>query len=300
MTYAPGSIAAAAKVWTDHGGTNLGIVGDAAHTWGYHCGRDRLFSATGHGWDDVSVRTARDRAGLTDAASALDLGHTDKRVLRAFTGWLIDRCRANAPETADLREVIGSLDGVNTIYYDRERNVVATNAAGVDSSHLWHTHLSFYRDSESRDKTGIFAPYWGGAASGGTSDMGVRIRLLGTVDTTPLDAFGTAKVGGSTITLWRVDDAATMTLPAGADLGVVQAATAVNAVGSYPAGTDLVALNVAGVLYVTAKAAVIYTPLPVAPADCTAAVAAATTPLNTRIATMKAKAAAFAADVADD
>lgn len=265
MTYAPASISDAASYLVGQGFANLGIVGDAAHTWGYHAGKDRIFGPAGQGWADVSVKTVRDKAGLSNAASALDLGHADKSQLRSFTGWLINRCKANAADTRDLREVIGSLDGRNTIYYDRERDVVATNAPGVDSSHLWHTHLSFYRDSENRAKRGLFTPYWEG--TGGV--MGVRIKLLGTVDMTPLDAFGTAKVGTAAITFWRVSDAGTISVPASTDLGVVQLATALSALNSgYPAGTALVATNISGELFVTPREAVLFTPLPV-PTDTT-------------------------------
>lgn len=286
MTYAPNSLRDLAALWTSKGGVNLGIVGDAAHTWGYHAGRDRIFTIPpGRGWNDVSVKLARDRAGLTDAASALDLGHDDKAELRRFTGWLIERAQDEAPGTRDLREIIGSLDGVNTIYWDRERRVLVTNAAGVDSSHLYHTHLSWYRDSESRSKVEVFAPYWSG--TGG--DMGIRIKLLGTTDATPLDAFGTAKVGSASIVFWNVATGATLSLASGTDLGTVQLGVAVGPMGGYPPGTELVALNIGSPAeqYVTARAAVIFTPLPSPVVDCSAAVAAAVAPLNDQIAELR-------------
>jgi hypothetical protein len=52
----------------------LGIVGDSNHARGYHLGRDRIYAASGVGDADYSVRTARDQAGLSNAAAAMDVG----------------------------------------------------------------------------------------------------------------------------------------------------------------------------------------------------------------------------------
>ncbi|MER7167543.1 hypothetical protein ABT336_15930, partial [Micromonospora sp. NPDC000207] len=47
----------------------VGIVGDASHRGGYHCGADRVVT------NDYSVvESPRDRNGLTLDASALDVG----------------------------------------------------------------------------------------------------------------------------------------------------------------------------------------------------------------------------------
>lgn len=177
MTYAPASITALAKVYTDHGGVNLGIVGNTAHTVGYHLGRDRIYDGSGPGLGDgdYSVVLSRDKAGLTNAASALDIGKLNGSLteLQAFSRWLVQRAIDGATGTKDIREIIYSPDGVyvkrwsgvdGKVYTSLRKNAdgsisVITPGNG-DASHLWHTHISFYRDSENRDKTGLFAPYF--------------------------------------------------------------------------------------------------------------------------------------------
>lgn len=45
--------------------------------------------------------------------------------------------------------------------YDRERGVKSEPKPGeAAQSHTWHTHVSFYRDSEARAKTPTFAGYF--------------------------------------------------------------------------------------------------------------------------------------------
>jgi hypothetical protein len=163
VSTSPKSIADLARLWTRNGGASLGIVGNAAHTWGYHIGRDRIYAAGGRGAADYSALTARDRAGLTDAASALDLGrlHGSLPELRRFSRWLVAQCRAGAPGTADVREVIYSPDGRTVWGWSRENGASSAPVEGYgDASHLWHTHISFYRDSRARSKLAIFAPYF--------------------------------------------------------------------------------------------------------------------------------------------
>jgi hypothetical protein len=168
VTYAPKTIAALGSLWARHGGSNLGITGNAAHTYGYHIGRDRIYRAGGRGDADYSVQHPRDKAGLTNAAAALDLGHADKAELRKFSKWLVARCLAKAPGTEDVREVIYSPDGKTVRRYEASvgKTYLGGNGTGQgDDTHLWHTHISFYRDSEARSKTGIFAPYWAAPAA---------------------------------------------------------------------------------------------------------------------------------------
>lgn len=163
MTYAPASIKALATYWVQRGGVNLGIVGDVAHQQkgvSYHLGADQL-SATAY-----SIRTSRDKAGLTNAASAIDLGRLGGSLeeLRRFSSWFVGRCRANAPGTSDVREVIYAVmsRGVLIVMrWDRERGFASLPRSGeADDSHKTHTHISFYRDSEFRAKVGLFSPYF--------------------------------------------------------------------------------------------------------------------------------------------
>src|SRR6185369_3801257 len=125
----------------------------------YHNGRDRfLASGLDTCAENYTICTARDRAGLTNAAAAIDIGNHSG--LRPLSRWLVSRARNNAPGTRDIREIIYSPDGRQVLRWDRERGVQSLPQAEpqLDISHRWHTHVSFYRDSELRDKVGIFRP----------------------------------------------------------------------------------------------------------------------------------------------
>lgn len=167
MTYAPKSITDAMRVWTTHGGVNLGIVGNTAHTVGYHLGKDRIYDGSGPGIgdSDYSVKLARDKAGLTNAASAMDLGRLNGSLtgLQKYSNWLVAKCKAGAPGTRDVREVIFSPDGKVVKRWDNNAKVLYNGGTGTgqgDDSHLTHTHISFFRDSEGRDKTILFTPFF--------------------------------------------------------------------------------------------------------------------------------------------
>ena len=158
--------------WVARGGVHLGIVGSmASHCRGYHLGRDRIYGPIacrrggvprpGQGDADYSVQAARDRAGLSNAASAIDLGRLGGSLpeLYRFSRWLVERCRANAPGTDAIREIIYSPDGRTVLRWDRERGHTSAPRSGEgDNSHLTHTHLSFYRDSRA-DLLALLATY---------------------------------------------------------------------------------------------------------------------------------------------
>lgn len=158
MTSAPPGLLAARRLLLDHldmhPGTvdadldpaEVGIVGNPDHRGGYHCGRDRV------DLDDYSVRESpRDRAGLSDFASALDVGwfsvrtQRGTRTLRDMSAWLVGLCQMGDPDTQDIREVIYSLDGVTVRRWDRLR----LRTSG-DTSHRTHTHISEFRDARGR------------------------------------------------------------------------------------------------------------------------------------------------------
>ncbi|MEU4568656.1 peptidoglycan-binding protein [Micromonospora sp. NPDC023956] len=143
---------------TDLDPVEVGIVGDSAHRGGYHCGADRVVSG-----DYSVVESSRDRAGLTDYASALDIGQFSYRDalgrvhnLRTFSVWLVGECTRGAADCADIREVIYSPDGKVVKRWDRLRK-----RSSGDSSHLWHTHISFFRDAvkAGRDLAAVFRRY---------------------------------------------------------------------------------------------------------------------------------------------
>jgi hypothetical protein len=160
MTYAPPTLTALATYWKAQGGVNLGVVGDTGHQQrgvSYHLGKDKLIVGA------YSARTARDRAGLTNGASAIDLGRLDGSLgqLRAFSAWLVTQARANKAGTSDIREIIYSPDGRRVLRWDRERGYRSLPREGeADASHLTHTHVSWYRDAEKRDHTITFRPYF--------------------------------------------------------------------------------------------------------------------------------------------
>lgn len=184
MSYNPSTLRELGAFWTAHEGVNLGVVGDGRHAKGYHLGEDRIYDGSGPGLGsrDYSVQTPRDKAGLSEAASAIDLGKLNGRLtdLRKFSTWLVKRCRANAPATRDVREVIYSPDGKRVLRWDRERGYASAPREGeADISHITHTHISFYRDSESRSKVPIFAPYFAPAMPDTATEAAVKFDPKG-------------------------------------------------------------------------------------------------------------------------
>lgn len=140
---------------------SLGIVGNIAHRSGYHLGRDRIYASGGFGDNDYSVKTTRDRNGLTDFASAMDIGNFPR--LRSFSKWLVAEAQKSADGTRDMREIIYSPDGEIVLRWDRERGFSSAPRPGeADSSHLTHTHVSWYRDSRGRDQRPIFRRFFEG------------------------------------------------------------------------------------------------------------------------------------------
>ncbi|PZG05151.1 hypothetical protein C1I95_32895 [Micromonospora craterilacus] len=170
MTRAPANLLAVRRLLLDHLNrdpnrvrdedlepSEVGIVGDANHRGGYHCGSDRVVP------NDYSVvESPRDRNGLTLDAAALDVGmfrvsaDGSNHDLITFSTWCVAQCVANAPDTRDLREIIYSPDGKVVRRWDR----LGRRTTG-DRSHLWHTHFSFFRDSikANRDQTPLFRRY---------------------------------------------------------------------------------------------------------------------------------------------
>lgn len=165
MTYNPSTLVALGRYWVAQGGVNLGVVGNAAHTKGYHLGKDRIYDGPdgpGVGDADYSVQLPRDKAGLSNAASAIDLGKLNGTLkeLRKFSNWLVSECLSDPAIRRDIREIIYSPDGDKVQRYSGPDNKIYTGPGNGDASHLTHTHISFYRDSEDRDKRPLFAPYF--------------------------------------------------------------------------------------------------------------------------------------------
>lgn len=122
---------------------SLGIKHATPDGGGYHEGND-LLSAAGRLTTDYSKReSSRDRPG-TNSASAFDLGGAFGR-FREITMGIVHACQGGDPRARDIREVIYTPDGQTVRRWDR----LGIRSSG-DSSHLSHTHTSFFRDSEGR------------------------------------------------------------------------------------------------------------------------------------------------------
>jgi hypothetical protein len=172
VTFAPASIVALQTFWQGQGGVALGIVGNQKHCAGYHLGRDRIYGECacrpdgtcepGQKGNDYSVQLPRDRSGLSNAASAIDLGRLNGSLgeLQDFSRWLVRACMADREAYRDIREVIYSPDGVTVQRYSGVDNEIHYGAGNGDGSHTTHTHISFYRDSVGRDKVALFAAYF--------------------------------------------------------------------------------------------------------------------------------------------
>src|SRR6185312_4747101 len=111
-----------------------GIVGDSAHTYGYHRCRDVVSS------DDYSVQTPPDNKGDDEAACALDLSWSKESDQYTVSQRLLNA--KNDARMAPIREFYGSTDGRNVCGYDYYYGYNCTS----DESHLWHIHLSILRE----------------------------------------------------------------------------------------------------------------------------------------------------------
>lgn len=160
MSDAPADLRAArAYICAQSGLTarDVGIVGNAAHTWGYHLGRDRIYTIPpGRGDRDPSVRHARDRAGLTDDASALDIGWHDR--LPGLGRHLLAAVLDGKPDTGDVCELIAeNADGSHLWGWSRSGGL---SGSPRSTARYHHLHVSYRRDSRSRDKTALYRAYY--------------------------------------------------------------------------------------------------------------------------------------------
>lgn len=194
MSYAPRAlldVRAYLKPLTGLSDNALGIVGDEAHIGGYHHGWADRRTVAGYTHDYSWQESSRDSGHKTEAASALDIGMFSRTVggrrvsLYDFNRWLVGECQAGAADTRDIREVIYTLDGRTVKRWDR----LGKRTSG-DDSHLTHTHISYHRDAEMRDKTALFRRYFEGAAKPATPLPGGEL----------MGWFGKAK--GSPVVYW--------------------------------------------------------------------------------------------------
>lgn len=154
MSYAPQKLLdlrAYLKIHTGITDNNaLGIV-STDNDESYHHGADQRQDKDDYSFDE----SPRDWNHTTDAASALDIGNFSR--LRELSIWLVDECKAGVSDTLDIREIIYSPDGKVVKRWDR----LGIRSSG-DSSHLTHTHVSWHRDAELKDKISPFARFFEG------------------------------------------------------------------------------------------------------------------------------------------
>ncbi|TWJ11788.1 hypothetical protein LX16_2523 [Stackebrandtia albiflava] len=121
----------------------LGIVGDAAHSFGYHLAAADLPS------DDYSLQGANQPVADDGAACAIDIG-MDWPASRRWLRWLIAEIRAD--RIKGIGEVIGSYDGKRVRYWSDGsgwgRDGVEYQGSGHDS---W-THVAIYRNDTTTDR----------------------------------------------------------------------------------------------------------------------------------------------------
>ena len=148
----------------------VGIVGSTAHVktgTSYHLGKSQLKAGA------YSAVTTRDRAGLTDAASALDVGQFAYSAggrtwtQRDLAVWCVAQCRDAARDALDIREIIYSPDGKTVWRWDQQRGQASAPTLGGDLSHLTHDHFSRYRDAETRPLRPLFQRWLAHITGGG-------------------------------------------------------------------------------------------------------------------------------------
>jgi hypothetical protein len=147
--------------------TDVGIVGDGAHqgTGGYHEGRSVLIAigrfhasaSAGSSTEDYSARLARDRAGLTEDASAGDIASEWPRGGRAawirFNRLLVAALQSGDPALSAVRAINYSPDGTSRHRIDREPGFDQIDDT-TDSVTI-HTHLEWYRDTAGRRQASL-------------------------------------------------------------------------------------------------------------------------------------------------
>lgn len=140
--YAPAALVRAGKEADKEipGCTFSGVLGDRAHTFGYHRGRCVLPRS------DYSVKLVADRRGPACAASALDLSFTATQ-MKVVTKRLRDAA-LDPKDTAMavVREFYGTLNGRTVYGLTHTSGDGYWSSATSDKSHLWHIHISFFRE----------------------------------------------------------------------------------------------------------------------------------------------------------
>lgn len=127
------------RIAPDLGGVLSGIVGDKAHTRGYHRGRNYVPTT------DYSRQLTEDKNGSGENACAIDMSFSTSK-MKLYTGRLKAAAERNDPRLRYVREFYGTIDGVNVFGRTHKGSTDATwEWSTSDKSHLWHVHLSILR-----------------------------------------------------------------------------------------------------------------------------------------------------------
>lgn len=160
VTFAPADLLAVQHYARDKTGQPwdaLGIIHATPQGGGYHEGEDLLIAAgrapgpqyplSDYSYTDAPGRDLLPNGRLAggDAASAFDMGGGFPRFLE-FNAWMRGRLLAGDQRARDVRSMIHTLDGRTVHRIDR----TGIQPDGGDSTHLSHTHFSFFRDSLGR------------------------------------------------------------------------------------------------------------------------------------------------------
>ncbi len=166
-----------------------GIIGDSAHTYGYHRCRNVVSSS------DYSVQKPPDKKGDAQAACALDISWSKASDQYTVSKRLM--AAKNDSRMAPIREFYGSENGTSVCGWDYYGGYPVTS----DDSHLWHIHLSILREYATNTAAlqKVAEVITGGAASPIPEDDNVKYVSTDTHNTHKLTK-------GKWVTLYNKDD----------------------------------------------------------------------------------------------
>lgn len=139
--------------WVKLGGRNSGIVGNAAHTYGFHCAADEVPAS-----DYSRTRDPNGSDGPYpnwDYACAGDFRHDDKPALLLKTQQLLARLQRG--ELPMICEFIGRPWPGKPVYYWARWNGVATLQRYTGAGHDTWSHVSWYR-SRANQRAYLWVP----------------------------------------------------------------------------------------------------------------------------------------------
>ena len=161
MSFAPPSLIEVRRYIAEKAGvprSNMSIR-SARSARGYHAGESQIFGPNGQGWKDYSVKNPRNKAGLSEASSAIDIKLPVKQ-LKALVVYLLAGAKDGS---LDVFEIIGP-DSTGKANYWSIATDWLPKPKWAPKSHEWHIHLGLPRDTEFADRVAIFRPFFEAAA----------------------------------------------------------------------------------------------------------------------------------------